>query len=205
MPVTRPDPTIHTRHRRLAGEEIGDGGMADNGGQKQWSLRRRIHRRNQRWVEMAGIEPKGGPPTVVEARTGSSNRRHVRRWRPAGIRPKSRQAMAVTTAVGCQSASGRVPAGRAGNGGHDGGDDNGDQVSGQSEFAPQGDGSKTIKTTLAAIPATSAAETGGDRPVVTWRLRRWSTRWRRRVQWRRTTMAYGRWMPTSPSFFWRTA
>lgn len=78
-------PTIHTRTPVVAGEEIGDGGTADDGeGQRQWRWRRRTRRRQQRWVVVAGIEPKGGSPTVVEGRTGSSNRRHLKAGRWSG-------------------------------------------------------------------------------------------------------------------------
>lgn len=72
-------------HQWLAGDEIGDGGTADDGeGQRQWSWRRRTRQRKQRWVVVAGIEPKGGSPTLVEGRTGSSNRRHLKAGRWSG-------------------------------------------------------------------------------------------------------------------------
>lgn len=45
---------------------------------------------------------------------------------------------------------GMVPASRAGNYRHDGGDDDGDRVSGRSELAQQGDDWKTIKIMIAA-------------------------------------------------------
>lgn len=134
----------------------------------------------RRWWKAEQVQAIGGTSRPADGQDRQMVARRScqdgRRRRPARIRPKSQLAMAVTAVVGGHSASGRVPVGRAGNGGHDGGDDNGDRVSGRLELAPHGNGRKTIKTTLAAMPATSAAGTGDDRPVVTWRLRRWSKR-----------------------------
>lgn len=65
-------------------------------------------------------------------------------------------------AIGDQKAPGRVPADSADNGGHDGGDGDGDRISGQWELAPKGIGWKTIWWSLATIPAMVAAGTGDN-------------------------------------------
>lgn len=58
----------------------------------------------------------------------------------------------LTAAIGAEKGT----AGRPSNSGHDGGDVDGDQVSGQQELAPQGDSRKTMCEAPTAISATAA-------------------------------------------------